>query len=136
MLCAHTSGYNHGCSDAQISNPSDKYINQPEQGPTFHTPAFMQAYHEGFNACSFSNKGSNANSINNNNDNRPRSQSSDWILTVNAVNVPFGNSNIHISIKGPFGYSDFDNIPNSQYPSIASICQEINFQPDIDIKYV
>ena len=28
----HTSGYNHGCSDAQISNPSERYINQPEKG--------------------------------------------------------------------------------------------------------
>ena len=48
---AHTSGYNHGCSDAQMSNLSDRYINQPEKGP-FHTSEFMSAYHEGFNACS------------------------------------------------------------------------------------
>jgi hypothetical protein len=47
-----TSGYNHGCSDAQISNPADRYINQPEKGPGFHTGTFMQAYNEGFNACS------------------------------------------------------------------------------------
>lgn len=46
-------------------------------------------------------------------------QSSDWTLTVNAVNVPFGDSNIHFSIKGSFGYTNFDNIPNSQYPSTS-----------------
>jgi hypothetical protein len=49
---AHTSGYNHGCSDAQISNPSDRYINQPEKGSSFHSDAFMQTYNEGFGACS------------------------------------------------------------------------------------
>ena len=37
----HASGYNHGCSDAQISDPSNRYINQPEKGPSFHTDAFM-----------------------------------------------------------------------------------------------
>jgi hypothetical protein len=54
----HTSGYNHGCSDAQISDPSQRYINQPGKGSDFHTDAFMQAYNEGFDACSGS---SNAN---------------------------------------------------------------------------
>jgi hypothetical protein len=51
----------------------------------------------------------------------PQSQapSSDWTLTVNAVNVPFGDSNIHFSILGPFGYRNSDNIPNSQYPSTS-----------------
>lgn len=48
---AHTSGYNHGCSDAQISDSSERYINQPEKGPSFHTNEFMNSYHEGFNAC-------------------------------------------------------------------------------------
>ena len=31
------SGFNHGCDDAEISNPDDRYINQPEKGPSFHT---------------------------------------------------------------------------------------------------
>ena len=52
LASAHTSGYIHGCSDAQISNPADRYINQPEKGPGFHTGTFIQAYNEGFNACS------------------------------------------------------------------------------------
>jgi hypothetical protein len=62
---AHTPGYNHGCPDAQISDPSERYINQPVGGPSFHSSAFMQAYNEGFNACSDnsnSNSGSNDNS--------------------------------------------------------------------------
>ena len=32
---SHTSGYNHGCSDAQISDPSERYINQPGKGFRF-----------------------------------------------------------------------------------------------------
>ena len=30
---AYDSGYNHGCDDAGISDPDDRYINQPEKGP-------------------------------------------------------------------------------------------------------
>jgi hypothetical protein len=63
---AHTSGYNHGCSDAQISDPSERYINQPEKGPSFHSDAFMQTYNEGFDACS---SDSNSNTNSNSNDN-------------------------------------------------------------------
>jgi hypothetical protein len=66
---AHTSGYNHGGSDAQMSNPSDRYINQPEKGPSFHTNEFMNAYHAGFNACSGSgreNSGSSRHSTSSN----------------------------------------------------------------------
>lgn len=46
------SGYDHGYDDAQISDPSDRYINQPEKGPSFHTSEFMRGYDNGFNACS------------------------------------------------------------------------------------
>ena len=49
---ASTSGYNRGCIDAQIPNPSERYINQLKNGPTFHSDAFMQVYKEGFDACS------------------------------------------------------------------------------------
>jgi hypothetical protein len=47
----YQSGYDHGCDDAGISNPGDRYINQPEKGPAFHTDEFMQGYDAGFNAC-------------------------------------------------------------------------------------
>ncbi|MGD9673293.1 MAG: hypothetical protein AB7U98_07430 [Candidatus Nitrosocosmicus sp.] len=47
----YESGYDHGCDDAGISDPSDRYINQPEKGPSFHTSEFMNGYDSGFNAC-------------------------------------------------------------------------------------
>lgn len=55
------SGYDHGCDDAGIPNPGDRYINQPEKGPAFHTSEFMNGYNSGFNSCSSydSNQGSN-----------------------------------------------------------------------------
>jgi hypothetical protein len=48
----YESGYDHGCDDAGISDRSDRYINQPEKGPSFHTEAFMRGYNAGFNDCS------------------------------------------------------------------------------------
>jgi hypothetical protein len=48
----YSSGYDHGCDDAQISDRSDRYINEPGKGPSFHTPEFMNGYYAGFNACS------------------------------------------------------------------------------------
>jgi hypothetical protein len=33
----YESGYDHGCDDAAISDPNDRYINQSEKGPSFHT---------------------------------------------------------------------------------------------------
>jgi hypothetical protein len=46
------SGHGHGCSDAGISDFSDRYINQPGKGPSFHTEEFMRGYDTGYNACS------------------------------------------------------------------------------------
>jgi hypothetical protein len=43
------SGHGHGCSDADFS---DRYINQPGKGPSFHTEEFMRGYDTGYNACS------------------------------------------------------------------------------------
>jgi hypothetical protein len=47
----YDSGYDHGCNDAGILDPSDRYINQPEKGPSFHTDAFMEGYHAGYDIC-------------------------------------------------------------------------------------
>jgi hypothetical protein len=47
----YNSGYDHGCDDARILVPSDRYINQPEKGPSFHTNAFIQGYYDGYDAC-------------------------------------------------------------------------------------
>ena len=49
---ASTSGYNRGCIDAQIPNPSERYINQFKNGPSSHSETFMRVYNEGFDACS------------------------------------------------------------------------------------
>lgn len=51
----YDSGYDHGCDDAKISDSSDRYINQPEKGPAFHTDRFMEGYNAGFSACAGSN---------------------------------------------------------------------------------
>ncbi len=48
----YDSGYDHGCDDARISDSSDRYINQPEKGPSYHTSEFMNGYDSGFNSCS------------------------------------------------------------------------------------
>jgi hypothetical protein len=42
------SGYDHGRDDADISDPTDRYINQPEKGSSFHTNEFMRAYNDGY----------------------------------------------------------------------------------------
>jgi hypothetical protein len=48
----YDSGFMHGCSDAKISDPTDRYINQPKQGPSFHTSKFMEGYNGAFDDCS------------------------------------------------------------------------------------
>lgn len=52
VASAPLSGYSRGCSDSQIYDPADRYINQAGMGPSFHSKQFMQAYNEGYNACS------------------------------------------------------------------------------------
>src|SRR5918912_1806054 len=46
----YDSGYSHGCSDAKLTF-SERYINQPGKGPSFHTQKFMSGYNAGFSAC-------------------------------------------------------------------------------------
>jgi hypothetical protein len=48
----YESGRDHGCDDAGISDVGDRYINQDEKGPSFHTNEFMRGYNAGFNECS------------------------------------------------------------------------------------
>jgi hypothetical protein len=54
-------GYDHGCDDAGIADPSDRYINQPGKGPSFHTNEFMDGYDDGFVACSAQGSSPNGN---------------------------------------------------------------------------
>jgi len=49
---AYDLGYDHGCADAGVSDPEDRYINQPGKGPAFHSNRFMEGYNYGFAACS------------------------------------------------------------------------------------
>jgi hypothetical protein len=65
---AYDSGRDHGCDDANISDPDDRYINQPERGPSYHTGAFMDGYHAGFDACSGNGDDNDNGGSNNNGD--------------------------------------------------------------------
>ena len=47
---AYESGRDHGCDDARL-NPSDRYINEPGKGASFHTNEFMSGYYDGLNSC-------------------------------------------------------------------------------------
>ncbi len=49
---AYNSGYTHGCSDAKMDDPSERYTNQAGKGPSFHTSEFMSGYNDGFEICS------------------------------------------------------------------------------------
>ena len=49
--------------------------------------------------------------------NNPGPSSSDWTLTVNINNVNFGESSIGVSIKGPFGYNDYQIVSNGPSPT-------------------
>lgn len=51
----YKSGYNHGCSDAKISDSSKRYINQPGKGPSYHTSEFMRGYNDGVKSCQAAN---------------------------------------------------------------------------------
>jgi hypothetical protein len=44
-------GYDHGCRYAKLMF-SERYINQPDKGPSFHTQGFMSGYNAGLSACS------------------------------------------------------------------------------------
>jgi tetratricopeptide (TPR) repeat protein len=44
VASAPISGFSRGCSDSQIYDPADRYINQDGMGPSFHSKQFMQAY--------------------------------------------------------------------------------------------
>jgi hypothetical protein len=68
----YQAGYDHGCDDAKISNADARYINQPDNGPSNHTPEFMSGYDAGFSVCS----GSGSPSSRDNSDNSGRGGSS------------------------------------------------------------
>lgn len=52
----YDSGQDQGWDDAEIDDPIDYYINQPEKGPAYHTDEFMDWYNDGFDNCSGSDE--------------------------------------------------------------------------------
>ena len=50
-LSPYESGYVRGCDDSRTTDFSDRYINQPGKGPSFHTDEFMRGYDAGYNEC-------------------------------------------------------------------------------------
>jgi hypothetical protein len=130
---SYDSGYDHGCDDARISDPSDRYINQPEKGPAYHTDEFMDGYYAGFDSCSGSSSVSNSEDEF---ESEPSSQSSqsfsssssesDWTLTVRVTDLPFGESIVWLGVKGPYGLDIWDSfqwreIQSSSNPDIAYV---------------
>jgi hypothetical protein len=73
---AYDSGYDHGCDDVGISDPDDRYINQPEKGPSFHTGTFMRGYNDGFDACSGTNDSSSSSALSSTSESESESSSS------------------------------------------------------------
>jgi hypothetical protein len=47
----YDAGYSQGCNDASLPI-SERYINQPDNGPSNHTQEFMNGYYAGLSACS------------------------------------------------------------------------------------
>ena len=73
----YDSGHDHGCDDAGISDPSDRYINQLGKGPSFHINGFMDGYYNGFYECSTGT-------------NNPDSDYPDYFLDENLSNSDIG----------------------------------------------
>ena len=73
---AYDFGYDHGCDDAGISNPDNRYINQPEKGPAFHTGRFMDGYNDGFDVCSGTNESSSLSASSSSSESESESESS------------------------------------------------------------
>ena len=51
LASAQSDGYTHGCSDGKISNPNQRYLNQPGNGPENQNEEFRNEYIKGFNDC-------------------------------------------------------------------------------------
>ncbi|MGH9987193.1 MAG: hypothetical protein ACRD8W_24870, partial [Nitrososphaeraceae archaeon] len=113
---AYDSGYGHGCDDAAISDPDDRYINQPGKGPSFHTGTFMRGYNDGFDACSERN--GNDQPLRNS---PPESSSTDsgYRVTVSIGDHPFGNQYSYIWIETADGWRDNARLATAGDPSLT-----------------
>lgn len=113
----YDSGYDHGCDDAKIFDSSDRYINQPEKGPAFHTDRFMEGYNAGFSACAGSNLDDDDESEEFNSQGPAPLSSSDWTLRVDLIQTTFGIERATVTLKGPFGYQDTRSVQTG--PSVS-----------------
>lgn len=87
----YESGYNHGCDDAGISDPYDRYINQPEKGPAYHTSEFMDGYDTGYNECSSNDNSDNGDNRNTNREGNIDSSSNSNLEITSATSYFEGN---------------------------------------------
>jgi hypothetical protein len=104
----YQTGYNDGCAGNVVPGP--------------HTSEYKRGYADAQAACSGSDSGGGGNTVpqplqNPQSLQNPGPSSSDWTLTVNINNVNFGENSIGVNIKGPFGYTDYQNVPNGPSPT-------------------
>ncbi|MDN5868996.1 MAG: FxLYD domain-containing protein [Candidatus Nitrosocosmicus sp.] len=93
----YESGYDHGCDDAKISDPSDRYINQPEKGPAYHTSEFMDGYYSGYDKCSSNNDSNDDDDdIRNSNTERSIDSSSNYNLHISSATSYFERNYFYI----------------------------------------
>jgi hypothetical protein len=115
----YDSGYDHGCDDAGISDPSNRYINEPGKGPSSHTNEFMQGYNAGYNACSGDSSRSSGGTQ------TGMQEEDDWTLTVRLRGANFGTQGVSVQVYGPFEDEyrqtiNWQNEIDSKYPEMAS----------------
>jgi hypothetical protein len=105
----YDSGYDHGCDDAGISDPSEQYINQPEKGPAYHTSEFMDGYYSGLNSCSGdTNEFYSDSEINQNPSNSPNSsQDLNTLIRQFCAEVNNGDYDAAIPIAAMAGLSSY-----------------------------
>jgi hypothetical protein len=116
----YESGYDHGCDDADLS-PSDRYINEPGKGPSFHTDEFMDGYNAGFDNCSSDggDDGRDTDGSNSGTNNNGGGSDSGYSVTVNIGDHPFGNKWSYIEVETEDGCSNSDTLPTAGDPSLT-----------------
>lgn len=110
-ISAYDSGFDHGCNDAKISNSDNRYINQPEKGPSFHSKEFMNGYDDGFDACLSNGRENNNNNNNDDNNINDNSNNDNGIkqLPSRSTDFPHDDQN---ALDIEFAKSTNDNIDN------------------------
>jgi hypothetical protein len=105
----YESGYDHGCDDADILDPDDRYINQPEKGPNFHTDEFMSGYNDGYDECSNGGDSDGSESSNGDNEDNRRSTSNNDNFIIEVIFVDgypdrIGATHVYIQDYPHYGF--------------------------------